>query len=116
MAFLGKAKKKTLILLAEVLGQRVSDKMTIIDLKNLIIESKDYEEEFVKAQFSVVLEERVKKEVTKKFARQHEIEQEKIARQYKIEQQREQREFELEKLRLEIERSQFDSTNSRESA
>ncbi|GFY01914.1 hypothetical protein TNCV_4796361 [Trichonephila clavipes] len=54
MAFLEKAKKQDLVLLAEELGQKVSDKMTIINLKNIIIGSTDYEEEFVRAQLSVI--------------------------------------------------------------
>ncbi|GFY23290.1 uncharacterized protein TNCV_3939861 [Trichonephila clavipes] len=70
MAFLGKARKQDLVLLAEELGQKVSDKMTIIDLKNIIIGSKDYEEEFVRAQLSVILEERVERETEEKIARQ----------------------------------------------
>ncbi|GFU21784.1 hypothetical protein TNCV_4909921 [Trichonephila clavipes] len=40
MAFLGKAKKQDLVLLAEELGQKVSDKMTNIELRNIIIRSK----------------------------------------------------------------------------
>ncbi|GFW98414.1 hypothetical protein TNCV_3454431 [Trichonephila clavipes] len=75
MAFLEKAKKQDLVLLAEELGQKVSDKMTIIDLKNIIIGSKDYEEEFVKAQLSVISEERVERETEEKIARQHAIQQ-----------------------------------------
>ncbi|GFT51217.1 hypothetical protein TNCV_5036511 [Trichonephila clavipes] len=75
MAFLGKAKKQDLVLLAEELGQKVSDKMTIIDLKNIIIGSKDYEEEFVRAQLSVISEERVERETEEKIARQHAIQQ-----------------------------------------
>ncbi|GFT78267.1 retrovirus-related Pol polyprotein from transposon opus [Trichonephila clavipes] len=70
MAFLGKAKKQDLVLLAEELGQKVSDKMTIIDLKNIIIGSKDYEEEFVRAQLSVISEKRVERETEEKIARQ----------------------------------------------
>ncbi|GFT29438.1 hypothetical protein TNCV_4954011 [Trichonephila clavipes] len=68
MAFLGKARKQDLVLLAEELGQKVSDKeMTIIDLKNIIIGSKDWdEEEFVRAQLSVILEERVERETEEK--------------------------------------------------
>ncbi|GFY59063.1 hypothetical protein TNIN_488031 [Trichonephila inaurata madagascariensis] len=92
MAFLGKVEKQDLILLAEDLGLRVSDKMTIRDLKNIIIGSKDYEEEFVKAYLFVIPFIRVKKE-----------EEEGVARHYEFKQQREQREFELEKLRLESE-------------
>ncbi|GFW46293.1 retrovirus-related Pol polyprotein from transposon opus [Trichonephila clavipes] len=91
MAFLGKAKKQDLVLLAEELGQKVSDKMTIIDLKNIIIGSKDYEEEFVRAQLSVILEERLERESEEKIQQQ--------------------RQFELEKMRLEIERSRFNSEN-----
>ncbi|GFV91569.1 hypothetical protein TNCV_770351 [Trichonephila clavipes] len=66
MAFLGKDKKQDLVLLAEELGQKVSDKMTNIDLKNIIIGSKDYEEEFVRAQLSVISEERVERETEEK--------------------------------------------------
>ncbi|GFU28440.1 hypothetical protein TNCV_2612401 [Trichonephila clavipes] len=90
MAFLGKARKQDLVLLAEELGQKVSDKMTIIDLKNIIIGSKDYEEEFVLAQLSVILEERVGRETEEKIARQHAIQQLRW-------------ESELNELRLEIE-------------
>ncbi|GFW71025.1 hypothetical protein TNCV_191161 [Trichonephila clavipes] len=59
---LEKAKKQDLVLLAEELGQKVSDKMTNIELRNIIIGSKDYEEEFVKDQLSVILEERFERE------------------------------------------------------
>ncbi|GFW08415.1 hypothetical protein TNCV_1657291 [Trichonephila clavipes] len=59
MAFLEKAEKQDLVLLGEEFGQKVSDKMTIIDLKNIIIGSKDYEEEFGRAQLSVISEEQL---------------------------------------------------------
>ncbi|GFV62678.1 hypothetical protein TNCV_656481, partial [Trichonephila clavipes] len=81
-------KKQDLVLLAEELGQKVSDKMTNIELRNIIIRSKDYEEEFVRDQLSVILEERLERESKEKIQQQ--------------------REFELEKMRLEIERSRFD--------
>ncbi|GFW00094.1 transposable element Tcb1 transposase [Trichonephila clavipes] len=55
--------------MAEDLGLRVSDKMTVIDLKNIIIGSKDYEEEFVKAYLSVISEERFERETEEKIAR-----------------------------------------------
>ncbi|GFT11733.1 hypothetical protein TNCV_3683941 [Trichonephila clavipes] len=90
MAFLEKAEKQDLILLAEDLGLRVTDKMTVIDLKNIIIGSKYYEEEFVKAYLSVILEEHVERETEEKIARQHAIEQLLM-------------ESELHKVRLEIE-------------
>ncbi|GFS50208.1 hypothetical protein TNIN_425101 [Trichonephila inaurata madagascariensis] len=90
MAFLEKAEKQDLILLAEEFGQKVSDKMTVIDFKNIIIGSKDYEEEFVKAYLSVISEELVERETEGKIARQHAIEQMRL-------------ESELHKLRLENE-------------
>ncbi|GFT64636.1 hypothetical protein TNCV_1613391 [Trichonephila clavipes] len=62
MAFLEKAERQYLILLDEDLGLKVSDKMTAIDLKNIIIGSKDYEEEFVKAYLSAISEERVERQ------------------------------------------------------
>ncbi|GFT83872.1 hypothetical protein TNCV_2019801 [Trichonephila clavipes] len=102
MAFLGKAKKQDLVLLAEELGQKVSDKMTNIELRNIIIGSKDYEEEFVRDQLSVILEERFERESEEKIARQLAIEEEKIARQHAIQQLR--WESELNELRLEIEK------------
>ncbi|GFV63545.1 hypothetical protein TNCV_4389102 [Trichonephila clavipes] len=64
--FLEKAKKQDLVLLAEELGQKVSDKMTNIELRNIIIRSKDYEEEFVRDQLSVILEERFERESEEK--------------------------------------------------
>ncbi|GFW82132.1 hypothetical protein TNCV_5056071 [Trichonephila clavipes] len=90
MAFLEKAEKQDLVLLAEELGQKVSDKMTIIDLKNIIIGSKDYEEEFVRTQLSVISEERVERETEEKIVMQHTIQQMSW-------------ESELNELRLEIE-------------
>ncbi|GFX51013.1 hypothetical protein TNCV_2733641 [Trichonephila clavipes] len=64
--------------------------MTVINLKYIIIGSKDYEEEFVEAYLSVISEKRVEREKERKIARQHAIEQ-----------QRKTHEFELEKLCLE---------------
>ncbi|GFW82149.1 hypothetical protein TNCV_5056241 [Trichonephila clavipes] len=96
-----KLKKQDLVLLAEELGQKVSDKMTNIELRNIIIGSKDYEEEFVRDQLSVILEERFERESEEKIARQLAIEEEKIARQHAIQQLR--WESELNELRLEIE-------------
>ncbi|GFX55242.1 hypothetical protein TNCV_1156991 [Trichonephila clavipes] len=44
--------------------------MTNIELRNIIIGSKDYEEEFVRDQLSVILEERFERESEEKIARQ----------------------------------------------
>ncbi|GFV57391.1 hypothetical protein TNCV_3173391 [Trichonephila clavipes] len=66
MAFLGKAKKQDLVLLAEELGQKVSDKMTNIELRNIIIRSKRLRRRFVRDQLSVILEERLERKVRRK--------------------------------------------------
>ncbi|GFW85584.1 hypothetical protein TNCV_852361 [Trichonephila clavipes] len=43
--------------------------MTNIELRNIIIGSKDYEEEFVRDQLSVILEERFERKRSKVFGR-----------------------------------------------
>ncbi|GFX65219.1 hypothetical protein TNCV_4821101 [Trichonephila clavipes] len=90
MAFLEKVEKQDLILLAEDLGLRVSDKMTVIGLKNIIFGSKNYEEEFIKVYLSVISEKRVERETEEKIVGQHAIQQLRL-------------ESELHKLRSEIE-------------
>ncbi|GFU40142.1 CCHC-type domain-containing protein [Trichonephila clavipes] len=48
--------------------------MTNIELRNIIIRSKDYEEEFVRDQLSVILEERLERESKEKIQQQREFE------------------------------------------
>ncbi|GFY07796.1 CCHC-type domain-containing protein [Trichonephila clavipes] len=48
--------------------------MTNIQLRNIIIGSKDYEEEFVRDQLSVILEERLERESKEKIQQQREFE------------------------------------------
>ncbi|GFV25307.1 hypothetical protein TNCV_3954811, partial [Trichonephila clavipes] len=68
--------------------------------RNIIIGSKDYEEEFVRDQLSVILEERFERESEEKIARQLAIEEEnrQAARNQQL-----RWESELNELRLEIE-------------
>ncbi|GFU72453.1 hypothetical protein TNCV_4826571, partial [Trichonephila clavipes] len=97
--FWRKLKKQDLVLLAEELGQKVSDKNDEYRApRNIIIGSKDYEEEFVRDQLSVILEEHFEREKRKKIARQLAIEGGKIARQHAIQQLR--WESELNELRI----------------
>ncbi|GFQ79121.1 CCHC-type domain-containing protein [Trichonephila clavata] len=88
MAYLGKARKEDLRLLAEELNLNVGDNMKISDLSKLITTHPDYDEEFSKNQLTIIIEDR-------KLREQQEIEKEN---------QRLDREFQLEKLRLENER------------
>ncbi|GFY55720.1 hypothetical protein TNIN_193461 [Trichonephila inaurata madagascariensis] len=83
---------------AEDLGLRISDKVTIIHLKIIIIGINDYEQEFVKTYFSVISEERVERETEGKIARQHRTTTRNTRVRIKL-----RLEFELHKLRLETE-------------
>ncbi|GFR14287.1 retrovirus-related Pol polyprotein from transposon opus [Trichonephila clavata] len=106
MAYLGKARKEDLRLLAEELNLNVGDNMKISDLSKLITTHPDYDEEFSKNQLTVIIEDR-------KLREQQEIENRKLREQQEMalkqqefekENQRLDREFQLEKLRLENER------------
>ncbi|GFT53540.1 retrovirus-related Pol polyprotein from transposon 17.6 [Trichonephila clavipes] len=59
MAYLGKGRKSDLSYIAEQLGERVTDDLKIIDLRNLIVNSTNYDEEFVREMLNVRIEERL---------------------------------------------------------
>ncbi|GFQ93873.1 CCHC-type domain-containing protein [Trichonephila clavata] len=88
MAYLGKARKEDLRLLAEELNLNVGDNMKISNLSKLITTHPDYDEDLSKNQLTIIIEDR-------KLREQQEFEKEK---------ERLDREFQLEKLRLENER------------
>ena len=83
MSFLSKANKPDLIIIAEELGESASEELRVIDLKKLIVKSKNYEEEFVRNLCENTISARLEKE--------------------REERQSKEREFELEKQRLELE-------------
>ncbi|GBM09029.1 hypothetical protein AVEN_229059-1 [Araneus ventricosus] len=89
MAFLGKASKEDLIILARELGKEVIPDLKIIDLRNLIATSTNYEMELVKELLNTVISQRTEEAEQRK----REIESEERRK-------REEREFELEKLKL----------------
>ncbi|GBL79856.1 Transposon Tf2-6 polyprotein [Araneus ventricosus] len=88
MAFLGKARKEDLIILARELGEEVTPDLKIIDLRNLIVASTNYEMEFVKELLNTVISQR-----------NEEAEQRKLELEIEERRKREEREFELEKLK-----------------
>ncbi|GFQ69221.1 hypothetical protein TNCT_480221 [Trichonephila clavata] len=94
MAYLGKARKVDLRLLAEELNLNVGDNMKISDLSKLITTHPDYDEEFSKNQLTIIIEDR-------KLREQQEIENRKLREQQEIENRklREQQEIENRKLR-----------------
>ncbi|GFX08218.1 uncharacterized protein TNCV_3267091 [Trichonephila clavipes] len=59
MAYLGKGRIAELRYIAKQLGEKVNDDLKIIDLKNLI-NSPNYEEEFVREMLSMIIEKRLK--------------------------------------------------------
>ncbi|GFV86247.1 transposon Ty3-I Gag-Pol polyprotein [Trichonephila clavipes] len=59
MAYLGKGRKSDLSYIAEQLGERVTDDLKIIDLRNLIVNSTNYDKEFVREMLNVRIEERL---------------------------------------------------------
>ncbi|GBM19609.1 hypothetical protein AVEN_197207-1 [Araneus ventricosus] len=92
MAFLGKSRKEDLIILARELGEEVTPDLKIIDLRNLIVASTNYEVEFVKELLNTVISQRTE-----------EAEQRKLELEIEERRKREEREFELEKLKLQNE-------------
>ncbi|GBL99603.1 hypothetical protein AVEN_68861-1 [Araneus ventricosus] len=94
MAFLGKARKEDLIIFARELGEEVTPDLKIIDLRNLIVASTNYEMEFVKELLNTVISERTEE------AEQRKLEQRKLELEIEERRKREEREFELEKLKL----------------
>ncbi|GFQ92384.1 hypothetical protein TNCT_430351 [Trichonephila clavata] len=101
MAYLGKARKEDLRLLAEELNLNVGDNMKISDLSKLITTHLGYDEEFSKNQLTIIIENR-------KLRQQQEIENRRLREQQEMvlkqqefekENQRLDREFQLEKLR-----------------
>ncbi|GBL77395.1 hypothetical protein AVEN_41807-1 [Araneus ventricosus] len=98
MAFLGKARKEVIILARE-LGEEVTPDLKIIDLRNLIVASTNYEMVFVKELLNTVISQRTEEAEQRK----REIESEETRK-------REEREFEMEKLKLQNE--SFNSAGS----
>ncbi|GFU65971.1 uncharacterized protein TNCV_3458351 [Trichonephila clavipes] len=60
MAYLGKGRIAELRYIAKQLGEKVTDDLKIIDLKNLIVNSLNYEEEFVREMLNRIIEKRLK--------------------------------------------------------
>ncbi|GFW53137.1 uncharacterized protein TNCV_3293841 [Trichonephila clavipes] len=60
MAYLRKGGIAELRYIAKQLGEKVNDDLKIIDLKNLIVSSPNYEEEFVSEMLSMIIEKRLK--------------------------------------------------------
>ena len=94
MAFLGKGRKEDLIALALEMGLSADVNMKVMELKDLITTSKNYEDEFIKGVFNTIIDDRKKREDL-----ELERAREEAAREERIRQEK----YELERLRLEAE-------------
>ncbi|GFR05001.1 retrovirus-related Pol polyprotein from transposon 297 [Trichonephila clavata] len=99
MAYLGKAKKKDLFLVAIELGETVSGDMRVIELKQIIIGSKHYEDEFVKNLLESIMTERIENE---------DLEKQTLAREIQLEKEAREREFQILQQNKEIEKQQLE--------
>ncbi|GFV52371.1 uncharacterized protein TNCV_3216021 [Trichonephila clavipes] len=60
MAYLGKGRIAELRYIAKQLGEKVTDDLKITDLKNLFVNSPNYEEEFVREMLNMIIKKRLK--------------------------------------------------------
>ncbi|GFY56481.1 hypothetical protein TNIN_296841 [Trichonephila inaurata madagascariensis] len=91
MAFLGKGKKKGFSPCRDRVGEAVSEDMKVIELKQIIVGSKNFEDEFVKNLLETVMNERMESE---------NLEKETLEREVQLEKETREREFQLECLRV----------------
>ncbi|KFM71123.1 hypothetical protein X975_02398, partial [Stegodyphus mimosarum] len=105
-----RARKEDLQNLATELGVQVTADLKIVDLKQKIIESRDYDEVFVKEVLNTIIEERKEKEEREERKRQEEVEEcrrheevEERKRQEEVEERRRKEQYDLERLKLEAE-------------
>ncbi|GFX39371.1 hypothetical protein TNCV_3860941 [Trichonephila clavipes] len=91
MAFWGKGRKKDLVYVATELGEAVSEDMKVVELKQIIVGSKNFEVEFVTNLLETVMNERMESE---------NLEVQTLAREDQLERETREREFQLECLRI----------------
>lgn len=101
MAFLGKGKKCDMIALAQEMQIEVPHDSRIFEIKDLIIKSHNYEENFVRDYFKTIVDERLFREEQERIAQEKKEKEENLAREEK--EKEKEKNFELEKLRLQIE-------------
>ncbi|GBO06132.1 hypothetical protein AVEN_55260-1 [Araneus ventricosus] len=81
--------------LARELGEEVDDKFTIVNLKIVVLNSSDYEEEFSKEMLEAIIVRKQEKEVL-----EGQRETEEKDRQFEQEKEEKDRQFEMEKIKL----------------
>ncbi|GFQ72336.1 hypothetical protein TNCT_380521 [Trichonephila clavata] len=110
MAYLGKARKEDLRLLAEDLNLNVGDNMKISDLSKLITTHPDYDEDFCKNQLTIIIEDRKLREQQEFENRKLQEQREMVLKQQEFEDRklREQQEMVLKQQEFEKEKERLD--------
>ncbi|GFW76315.1 uncharacterized protein TNCV_1580941 [Trichonephila clavipes] len=99
MAYLGKSRREDLFVLATELNLKFDKSMTIATIKDLSIDSEDYDEELTKNIHSTIVEDRKARE---EKLRIEEREEKLRFEQLRLDEQKRKDEFELEKLRIQL--------------
>ncbi|KFM75301.1 Stress response protein nst1, partial [Stegodyphus mimosarum] len=103
MSFLGRARKEDLQNLATELGVQVTADLKIVDLKQKIIESRDYDEVFVKEVLNTIIEDRKEREEREERRRQEEERRRQEEERRRQEEERRRQEVEERRRQEEVE-------------
>ncbi|GFR33816.1 hypothetical protein TNCT_333221 [Trichonephila clavata] len=96
MAFLAKGKKADLVNVCEELGENVPPNSRVPDIKHIILESKNFNEEAVRIMLDRIIGERLEEAEAERQQLEHEAERQRLERE--AEQQRLEREAEQQRL------------------
>ncbi|GFQ65526.1 transposon Tf2-9 polyprotein [Trichonephila clavata] len=109
MAFLAKGKKADLVNVCEELGENVPPNSRVPDIKHIILESKNFNEEAVRIMLDRIIGERLEEAEAERQQLEHEAERQRLEReaeQQRLEREAEQQRREAEQQRLEREAEQ----------
>ncbi|GFR10122.1 hypothetical protein TNCT_155701 [Trichonephila clavata] len=109
MAFLAKGKKADLVNVCEELGENVPPNSRVPDIKHIILESKNFNEEAVRIMLDRIIGERLEEAEAERQQLEHEVERQRLEReaeQQRLEREAEQQRREAEQQRLEREAEQ----------
>ncbi|GFR06181.1 hypothetical protein TNCT_642821 [Trichonephila clavata] len=96
MAFLAKGKKADLVNVCEELGENVPPNSRVPDIKHIILESKNFNEEAVRIMLDRIIGERLEEAEAERQQLEHEAERQRLERE--AERQRLEREAEQQRL------------------
>ncbi|GFR30123.1 hypothetical protein TNCT_564791 [Trichonephila clavata] len=106
MAFLAKGKKADLVNVCEELGENVPPNSRVPDIKHIILESKNFNEEAVRIMLDRIIGERLEEAEAERQQLEHEAERQRLERE--AEQQRLEREAEQQRLEREAEQRRLE--------